>query len=433
MSKYNDLTNNNTIPLYPKYKTEFYKAEKALVEYKYPIALLGTRRTGKTVIMKQLWEKYSTNKSKFVRMHEYTDWEVLLELIQECTNTNCDYLFIDEVTNVECLDIHLGDCLDYVIDTFGAVKIIMSGTNSYLLELASHDSACGRLNIINFNPPNWFDYKNILGASFYDFMMGNKCFYDKDNYIIDLAKDIKNAMNNIGNVHTEPYDYIEIENISYMLTIIAENLVAEVHNIPRLCLLFRRKYYHQPMLNDKIDGKVKMRIYKHIVYGIAGTNIFTYNKIYSVTNKDLDDRVYLNTPMIFKNIMRDYNKVPKADKEGYIFEAIAYSQIYTILKEYNDRLYIFTFQDEAWAIEYDMVIINEDSCCVFFIDFKRSAKNSISHIRDSRVLSHFYKYKCKFYTIYLFGESSNPNKFEIEYFLQNFNKIPGLLYKRTDN
>ena len=62
MANYQILT--NTIQnRYSKYKSEFYIAKNLLENYTKPIALLGTRRTGKTVKLNQ--RTIGQNKKRF--------------------------------------------------------------------------------------------------------------------------------------------------------------------------------------------------------------------------------------------------------------------------------------------------------------------------------------------------------------------------------
>lgn len=429
MKSYTDISHTELTHA-KTYKSEFYKAEQALIQYKYPVTLFGTRRTGKTTVLRQLWSKYSTSKSKYVRVHKFANCDDIFNLFKECADNGCDLLCLDEITNTEGLDYYLGEFVDYCLDIGSPLKIVMAGTNSYLLEIARHDSACDRLNVINFNPPKWKDYNRIMGTSFSEFMLGINCFYIERDYIKDIASDLYNAMEHISNPKQAPSADVSSDTIEYMLRIIVENMFSEKEDIPRQQLIFRRHHYLSLTENLKIRGNIANSALKYIINALKDINIFTFNTVYSLSGEEDSERVYVNTPLLFRGLLDKYDIETRLreDKEGHIFEVVAFTQIYASLKELNIPLAIGTLKDTD--IEYDMILINHSTYCAFFIDFKRSANKTMKYINDIRVITKFYNYKCKFYTIYLLGVSNNPNKLSIEYFLTHLNSIPGLVQRR---
>ena len=66
---------------YLKYKSEFFIAKDYLENYTKPIALLGTRRTGKTVTLQQLFTGISGKLKQYIRFGKNATKEDLLGLI----------------------------------------------------------------------------------------------------------------------------------------------------------------------------------------------------------------------------------------------------------------------------------------------------------------------------------------------------------------
>lgn len=79
----------------------YYEAEDFLLNTRRGIvSLVGVRRTGKTIIMHQLWSKVHTNHSYFITADVTISIDALKLLV---LYTDIDFLFIDEATRLDGL------------------------------------------------------------------------------------------------------------------------------------------------------------------------------------------------------------------------------------------------------------------------------------------------------------------------------------------
>ncbi len=426
VANYQILT--NTIQnRYSKHKSEFYIAKNLLENYTKPIALLGTRRTGKTVTLQQLFTTIAGVSKQYIRFTKDATKEDLLDLVASQLILENNYLFIDEITNIPALDEYLGDFLDGIECL--PCKIIMAGTNSLLLTEAIPNSASGRLDVVNYNPPNYEDYKNILGSSFHDFMMGNISFYNGPEYIKDLSRDIYNAMDLIADSNFSSLDISEYE-IYKTLEIIIEQVMNKSTGLHRNKLLFRKTLYTVKINTQIYDHIISKEHFEIIIRALLKMKLFTL-----MINEDMLDEeeksmsVYLTTPVLLKGLLNKYDKIPLATKEGDIFESIAATQIMTKLS--NTTMRFCKLRESLGNYEIDFVIIDEISKNIFFMDFKRSSSKEINISNDvKKAVEDFYKsFKCNYnyFTVYLVDKDGKDyigsNKFQIDYFLKNLTDI----------
>lgn len=426
MANYQILTDIITTK-FKQHKSEFYVAKEFLTNYTKPIALLGTRRTGKTVTLQQLFCELDTHKKQYIRFLGDANKDDLLELSTSSIVKESEFLFIDEITNIPALDFYLGDFLDLVECL--PCKIVMAGTNSLLLTEAIPSSASGRLKVVNYNPPNYSDYKNILGANFSQFMLGDVSFYNGPKYIEDLSKDIYRAMDLVSANNYSSLDIPE-EDIQKTLEILIEQIINKSTGLHRDSLLFKKTLYSLKMNVKEYEHIIKSEHFKIITMALIKMNLFNL-----IVNEDLtnsDDKsmnLYLTTPVLFKGLLNKYDKVPLETKEGDIFESIAVTQLLYKLQKYKVK--VCKLREPLGAYEIDLVIIDETNKNIFFIDFKRSSNKSIQISQEHQmIIENFYsKFQCKYhyYTVYLLDKENRDyikeSSFQIDYFLDNLESI----------
>ena len=137
----------------PEFKRDiFYKLEKYLA-YKQIIGLVGLRRVGKTVILKQLMKSIVSEPSNICYIsfddRDFQKYEMAWELIGyflQNSKGGPKYLFLDEIQKIP----NWQDLLKTVYDTEKNLKIIVSGSSA--LDFKKHkETLAGR--ILTFNTP----------------------------------------------------------------------------------------------------------------------------------------------------------------------------------------------------------------------------------------------------------------------------------------
>ena len=132
-----DETKSN-ISAPPYLTSSYYSTEKALLNYTEAVTLFGIRRTGKTTVLKQLWNKYKTDNSVFLTINS----DIGIHQVMDYLNNKygfIDLLFIDEITRVGDLDYNFHELLDHY--KLVGTKVICTGTDSYFLSMSQQDTA----------------------------------------------------------------------------------------------------------------------------------------------------------------------------------------------------------------------------------------------------------------------------------------------------
>ena len=220
-----DETKSNIIAP-PYLMSAYYVAEKALQNYIEAVTLFGIRRTGKTTILKQLWNKYKTDKSVFLTIDEEITIQHLLNYLNE-NYDNINILFIDEITRINDLDYNFHKLLDHY--KLVGIKIICAGTDSYLLSLSQQDTALGRLHLIRFLPILFEDLKAIDDSlTFKAFCLNGKMFTN-DNQATIIANNIFHSIDrSISSKNTLQGE--QIEDIKDAIMLLIELLLGAIRN-----------------------------------------------------------------------------------------------------------------------------------------------------------------------------------------------------------
>lgn len=133
----------------PEYRRHIFADIEKYVETKQIIAIVGLRRVGKTVLMKQIIKDCINNESKNVFYFMFDDLlaqnpEVLDDVINYYLKTiskdGKKYLFLDEIQKVP----NWQDILKRFYDTREDIKIIISGSSSLQIK-KSKESLAGRI------------------------------------------------------------------------------------------------------------------------------------------------------------------------------------------------------------------------------------------------------------------------------------------------
>ena len=138
----------------PDFERDLIKILVRNVEYKQILAVIGLRRVGKTVLMKQLMQKLKSPKNNLCYIScddiDFQNYKIVGELInyflEFSDKDNMRYLFLDEVQKLP----NWADLLKTYYDTEDKLKIFVTGSSS--LELSEFkETLAGR--ILTFHLP----------------------------------------------------------------------------------------------------------------------------------------------------------------------------------------------------------------------------------------------------------------------------------------
>lgn len=425
MKDYYELnTDNLTTP--STYTHKFYEVEDRLINYSSPIVLLGTTETGRTTVMRQLYKSHATRNSKYFIMSRTTDEDSLFTVIQECANTGCDLLCVDDVTDVPNLDTQLSRCIDYCISIESKMKIILSGKGTLLLLKALNVIDDSAVTVINFNPIKWLDYSTVLNTTFYDFILSKEGMFLKADYAFALARDIWDSISHLKDKSEVPNIKFTTSDVLYVISAIRDNMIMEIDNVPSQELLCYTDD-NQVEVNDNFKCMIDKDLFIYIANVMYRIGLLSPVKVRAV-NGEIKNTLYVNLPALLNKVShRSECRYTVGHVEKQIYKLIAYTQIDVEIKDIKKDLHIFAFKDTVWNVYFDMVIRNDKTKHIFFIQFKNTSKKENRYLNDSRILKHFSRYECHFLNIYLQGSEQSPTKYNIGYFLEHLNDIPGLI------
>lgn len=214
----------NDIKQYKKLKKRYFveKIEKFVLGKREPriCGLYGLRRTGKTIAMfhtmDMLLEK--NKKVAFLVCKENTELDKIYEDIRTLGKNGYKYIFIDEISFVEGFI----QCANGFSDelALSGLKIVIAGTDSYVLKMASWDKLYDRINLINTTYISYKEYKYLYGNKYtiYDYLkfggtLNKDEFYEKTHTAEYIKTSIsQNIINTIKKVE-EDNKYLELSRL----------------------------------------------------------------------------------------------------------------------------------------------------------------------------------------------------------------------------
>lgn len=430
-----ETKSNITAP--PYLTSSYYSTEKALLNYTEAVTLFGIRRTGKTTVLKQLWNKYKTDNSVFLTINS----DIGIHQVMDYLNNNygfIDLLFIDEITRVGDLDYNFHELLDYY--KLVGTKVICTGTDSYFLSMSQQDTALGRLNLIRFLPLLFEDLKAIdASLTFKTFCLNGKMFTNDDQVTI-IANNIFNSIDrSISSKHILQGE--QVEDIKKAIMLLIELLLGTIKNkLPSLKIkITSYKYIIEENEIFEINDLNKDMV--NTVFNI----LFILNAIdtisrYSISVEDdnytleLKDKMfYCTLPMLYHSVLKVLTGESLYLTQTYLgtlFESTAITQIEQKLRFLNltDRISTFSIREDIVdTYEIDYCILYDNSI-LSLIEFKVSTKTSSKWFYHSMIVGFCNNFeKVNRYIVYLEGEPSNENAdikyIYIEDFLKNLNNF----------
>ena len=148
------------------------------------LSVYGLRRTGKTVMLLQSIREIGCNNCVYISVTKEDSSYELLKVLKEYTNRGIKYIFIDEITSLP----NMLDFIAVLADGFtvAGVHIVISGTDSYMLKIASEGALYDRCIFLNTTYVSFKEYNYLMGKTDvrdyirYGGVLNRADFYDED-------------------------------------------------------------------------------------------------------------------------------------------------------------------------------------------------------------------------------------------------------------
>ena len=195
---------------YPFKRYAYYEIEKKIANSKI-VFLVGPRKSGKTVCLKQLEDNCSNAIYYDLKGMNLDNKLDAIEKICEAIKTGEDTLFlIDEFTYAQYPDISLENIANAFSDNNESKsKIVITGSQSFALKNWANTSFCANAEFVDVNfitYSEWLDYKKISDVSresYYEYITSTKEFYGFTNvksYLEATLHETIESNNNAANV-----------------------------------------------------------------------------------------------------------------------------------------------------------------------------------------------------------------------------------------
>lgn len=363
----------------------FYEVEKKLVDYDKAIALYGVRRTGKTVVLDQVWEEYGDINGLYLYVARECFIDDIWNIIKESGAT---LVLIDEITRVSNIDTEIHILLD-MCKSYG-VKLVLAGTESYLLKLSMKDSALGRLDLVYTTPVLFSDVKKLNNISFREYYTSG-ILLTKSDIRFDLLENIMNSVGKMYNSNKDILSYLSLEEFGKALEIVVEFII--LNNTGRLSnkLVFKHSNYDiESLFVNEMRNLPKASV--NILYLVLKSMGIVESVLsYSIDVEDIVERLYLNIPSLYYNVL-DKNNIYKItdSKEGVLFEATVITQIIAYARRYGLNRKFFSIRESLGAYEIDLCVTGNSpiSEYISLIEFKLSSNKRGKHFFNDSVMDY---------------------------------------------
>lgn len=119
-------------------------------------------------------------------------------------------------------------------------------------------------------------------------------------------------------------------------------------------------------------------------------HIFTPIPCYDIhepfNRQSINVKLYLNTPILYRELLDAYKVIPNETKEGFVFEAAALTQIIYLIQD-NINITYYYIRTVDGDLEYDLVV--QTTTYVYLIDFKRSSSKNNKYKDSKEVISYY--------------------------------------------
>lgn len=145
--------------------------------------VFGLKGTGKTTLMKQAALSIpdeERKKSVFITCEKESNFRRIVEFLKESIASGKKYFFITEITLTDKFHILAEVLSDNLVDLKNA-RIVVSGTDSFGLSLASHSSLYDRIEMVHTTYMPFAEFARITGNSSIDHYIKHGCALSKNN------------------------------------------------------------------------------------------------------------------------------------------------------------------------------------------------------------------------------------------------------------
>lgn len=397
-----DYSSKNIQALPIKLST-FFEAEKKLINYNQCVVLYGIRRTGKTTVLNQLWIQYKTDLSRYIYISDNCDIDELISYLEKYEII--DILLIDEITRIYGIESKIHVLLDYCFNL--GIKLVIAGTDSYMLNIAMNDSAFGRFNLVRFTPIRFTDlikiYPSITFKDFYNF---GKTFVN-DDVILSLSENIMSSVEKAYSLNKSVLTVMRFDDIMLAIKMILEYLIGvKSFKLPSTKLVFSKRYYDIENNISELMGDLPKSSVNLIFSIMENLDIVGFLYEYEVDIEEpLRCDFYVTMPSLYKDLLKEYNITStqiKSDKLGYVFESAAITQIKSELQKRDNFNYykLFTLRSETLGYEIDLCVENCFTNELYLLEFKLSGTKYGKHFYNGYVQDFIKSFsKVHYYTV----------------------------------
>lgn len=440
-AKYQNLSNQ--VCNYPRL-SNYYKVVDLLEDYHVAIALYGIRRTGKTVVLDQLWQEYKCDTASYIRInHNAMTCQDLVNYIQK---KNLKLLLVDEVTRLKDFDTEISVVLDHCIGH--GVKLVVAGTEAYMLYLSTLDEAFGRLEFVSFNPTLFTDLKVVKPSStFEEYCMKGLGLQQqtaervKNNLYVSLMGSIQKSVLtrklSLRNCSEDSFKMAIQSIIEYIIGVMKNEIAAP--NYKTTVLSGCDCNYKGNIRNiDKfaIRELFSMLVNLNII-NVMDQKTFTIKEDGQILREN--KAVFYSTqPALYYDLLLDVGTTyadfstddELLDVKGALFESAVVTQLLRTLENCSNYT-LYSLRNEGLEKhkgEIDLVIekhngYNEDGIAditLNLIEFKFNGRKRGMHFQNKVFKEYAKKYnKVNCYTVYCVGSSNRPSSIHVEDFLDN--------------
>lgn len=401
------------------------------------VALCGVRRTGKTVLMQQIEEKvvqmgYTT---AFLTCTSGMKMQDIYTFLNSVIERGINYVFIDEITFVS-------DFL-YKCDALGnkyacSLHIMIAGTNSFQLRVASSQLLYGRIHWFPFTYVSFYEYHTLLGRGLREYIQSGGLLYNTfkdypathefiDSAIIENFRSVF-YYTYYSEKHKDLYAMYTSGSLQwYINKILENNAVSILSNSFKNARLGSAMQMLDSRI-DTIDDETWHRIYDTYTYRLEGKHIeldanlerlvVSFLRDIGVLYKDVTQQ-FITVPGLVYSLMlellsvlteevRSENSGMTAsvcsklmqkiieDTEGVLIENVVfYDTLKALTTEviYEKQQYVVDKYSTA-QLEFDMTITNMNTLEADIFEIKRSGKRvqaQAVHLIDKQGVREFEK------------------------------------------
>ena len=125
--------------------------------------LYGLRRTGKTIMLLQAAKEIGYKNCVYISLNNDDSSYELLRTLKEYVSRGIKYIFIDEITALNNMLNFIATLADGF--TIAGVHIVISGTDSYMLKIASEGALYDRCILLNTTYVSFKEYNYLIGKT----------------------------------------------------------------------------------------------------------------------------------------------------------------------------------------------------------------------------------------------------------------------------